>query len=87
MRLGITALITAMGVSYILEYGTQFFAGSDVKTFPEGLLGNLNRGVSGASASVHADSYLYDHDRIDAGPYLYCKPYEDGTCHACRQCG
>lgn len=38
----ITALITAMGVSYILEYGTQFFAGSDVKTFPEGLLGNLN---------------------------------------------
>ena len=25
----ITALITAMGVSYILEYGTQFFAGSD----------------------------------------------------------
>lgn len=36
----ITALITAMGVSYVLEYTTQYFAGSEVKTFPAGLLSN-----------------------------------------------
>ena len=36
----ITALITAMGVSYILEYTTQYFAGSEVKTFPEDVLNN-----------------------------------------------
>ena len=29
----ITALITAMGVSYVLEYTTQYFAGSEVKNF------------------------------------------------------
>lgn len=34
----ISALITAMGVSYILEYTTQLFAGSEVKTFPSGLM-------------------------------------------------
>lgn len=36
----ITALITAMGVSYVLEYTTQYFAGSEVKTFPTDLLAN-----------------------------------------------
>lgn len=36
----ITALITAMGVSYVLEYTTQYFAGSEVKTFPTDLLEN-----------------------------------------------
>lgn len=36
----ITALITAMGVSYVLEYTMQYFAGSDVKTFPTDLLEN-----------------------------------------------
>lgn len=36
----ITALITAMGVSYVLEYTTQYFAGSEVKTFPTDLLNN-----------------------------------------------
>ena len=36
----ITALITAMGVSYVLEYTTQYFAGSEVKTFPTDLLDN-----------------------------------------------
>lgn len=36
----ITALITAMGVSYVLEYTTQYFAGSEVKTFPADLLEN-----------------------------------------------
>ena len=48
----ITALITAMGVSYILEYGTQFLAGSDVKTFPEGLLGNLTLELGGVRISM-----------------------------------
>ena len=47
----ITALITAMGVSYILEYGTQFFAGSDVKTFPEGLLSNMTLDLGGVRIS------------------------------------
>ena len=36
----ITALITAMGVSYVLEYTTQYFAGSEVKTFPTDLSDN-----------------------------------------------
>ena len=36
----ITALITAMGVSYVLEYTMQYFAGSEVKTFPSDLLEN-----------------------------------------------
>lgn len=31
----ITALITAIGVSYILEYTTQYVMGSEVKTYPE----------------------------------------------------
>ena len=44
--------ITAMGVSYILEYGTQFLAGSDVKTFPEGLLGNLTLELGGVRISM-----------------------------------
>ena len=48
----ITALITAMGVSYILEHGTQFLAGSDVKTFPEGLLGNLTLELGGVRISM-----------------------------------
>ena len=29
-----------MGVSYVLEYTTQYFAGSEVKTFPTDLLDN-----------------------------------------------
>ena len=31
----ITALITAIGVSYVIEYTTQFFMGTSVKTFPQ----------------------------------------------------
>lgn len=37
----ISALITAMGVSYILEYGTQFIMGSEKKTYPT-LLSNAS---------------------------------------------
>ena len=47
----ITALITAMGVSYILEYGTQFLAGSDVKTFPEDVLNNAVFQIGGIQIS------------------------------------
>lgn len=31
----ITALITAIGVSYVIEYTTQFFMGTSVKTYPK----------------------------------------------------
>ncbi|MBF0579400.1 branched-chain amino acid ABC transporter permease [Erysipelotrichaceae bacterium RD49] len=31
----ITALITAIGVSYVIEYSTQLFMGTSVKTFPK----------------------------------------------------
>lgn len=31
----ITALITAIGVSYVIEYTTQFFMGTSVRTFPK----------------------------------------------------
>lgn len=43
----ITALITAMGVSYVLEYTMQYFAGSDVKTFPTDLLENTAFSLGG----------------------------------------
>ena len=47
----ITALITAMGVSYILEYTTQYFAGSEVKTFPEDVLNNAVLQIGGIQIS------------------------------------
>ena len=47
----ITALITAMGVSYILEYTTQYFAGSEVKTFPEDVLNNAAFQIGGIQIS------------------------------------
>ena len=47
----ITALITAMGVSYILEYTTQSFAGSEVKTFPEDVLNNAVFQIGGIQIS------------------------------------
>ena len=47
----ITALITAMGVSYILEYTTQYFAGSEVKTFPEDVLNNAVFQIGGIHIS------------------------------------
>ena len=47
----ITALITAMGVSYILEYTTQYFAGSEVKTFPEDVLNNAVFQIGGIQIS------------------------------------
>lgn len=47
----ITALITAMGVSYILEYTTQYFAGSEVKTFPENVLNNAVFQIGGIQIS------------------------------------
>ena len=31
----ITALITAIGVSYVIEYTTQFFMGTSVRTYPQ----------------------------------------------------
>lgn len=31
----ITALITAIGVSYVLEYATQYIMGSEVRTYPK----------------------------------------------------
>ncbi len=31
----ITALITAIGISYVIEYTTQFFMGTSVRTFPQ----------------------------------------------------
>lgn len=31
----ITALITAIGVSYVIEYTTQYFMGSEVRTYPQ----------------------------------------------------
>lgn len=37
----ITALITAIGVSYVIEYTTQFFMGTSVRTFPQ-LLPNIS---------------------------------------------
>lgn len=37
----ITALITAIGVSYLIEYTTQFFMGPSAKTYPK-LLPNLS---------------------------------------------
>ena len=53
----ITALITAMGVSYILEYTTQYFAGSEVKTFPEDVLNNAiaNMEFTGLTGSFGFD--------------------------------
>ena len=47
----ITALITAMGVSYILEYTTQYFAGSEGKTFPEDVLNNAVFQIGGIQIS------------------------------------
>ena len=47
----ITALITAMGVSYILEYTTQYFEGSEVKTFPEAVLNNAVFQIGGIQIS------------------------------------
>ena len=47
----ITALITAMGVSYILEYTTQYFAGSEVKTFPADVLNNAVFQIGGIQIS------------------------------------
>ena len=47
----ITALITAMGVSYILVYTTQYFAGSEVKTFPEDVLNNAVFQIGGIQIS------------------------------------
>ena len=47
----ITALITAMGVSYILEYTTQYFAGSEVKAFPEDVLNNAVFQIGGIQIS------------------------------------
>lgn len=47
----ITVLITAMGVSYILEYTTQYFAGSEVKTFPEDVLNNAVFQIGGIQIS------------------------------------
>ncbi len=47
----ITALITAMGVSYIIEYATQYFAGSEVKTFPEDVLNNTVFQIGGIQIS------------------------------------
>lgn len=37
----ITALITAIGVSYVIEYTTQFFMGTTVRTFPQ-LIPNIS---------------------------------------------
>ena len=47
----ITALITAMGVSYILEYTTQYFAGSEVKTFAEDVRNNAVFQIGGIQIS------------------------------------
>ena len=48
----ITALITAMGVSYVLEYTTQYFAGSEVKTFPTDLLDNTAFSFGGVQITM-----------------------------------
>ena len=48
----ITALITAMGVSYVLEYTTQYFAGSEVKTFPTDLLENTAFSLGGVRITM-----------------------------------
>lgn len=48
----ITALITAMGVSYVLEYTMQYFAGSDVKTFPTDLLENIAFSLGGVRITM-----------------------------------
>ena len=48
----ITALITAMGVSYVLEYTMQYFAGSDVKTFPTNLLENTAFSLGGVRITM-----------------------------------
>ena len=48
----ITALITAMGVSYVLEYTTQYFAGSEVKTFPTDLLDNTAFSLGGVRITM-----------------------------------
>ena len=48
----ITALITAMGVSYVLEYTMQYFAGSDVKTFPTDLLENTAFSLGGVRITM-----------------------------------
>ena len=48
----ITALITAMGVSYVLEYTMQYFAGSDFKTFPTDLLENTAFSLGGVRITM-----------------------------------
>lgn len=48
----ITALITAMGVSYVLEYTMQYFAGSDVKIFPTDLLENTAFSLGGVRITM-----------------------------------
>lgn len=48
----ITALITAMGVSYVLEYTMQYFAGSEVKTFPTDLLENATFSLGGVRITM-----------------------------------
>ena len=47
----ISALITAIGVSYIIEYTTQYFMGSEIKTYPP-LLPNTSFSLGPISITI-----------------------------------
>lgn len=47
----ISALITAIGVSYVIEYTTQYFMGSEIKTYPP-LLPNTSFSLGSISITI-----------------------------------
>lgn len=78
----ITALITAIGVSYVLEYATQYIMGSEVRTYPKLL----------TSASFHLGPVTITMQQV----YIFVitvilmvvlqfivQKTKNGPCHAC----
>ena len=82
----ITALITAIGVSYFLEASTQKVMGTGVKTFPQ-VLANQKIMLD----HNPADCDFCDYDCLDAFASIYCpqdqgRPGDAGGFGRCR-CG
>lgn len=78
----ITALITAIGVSYVIEYTTQFFMG--VRTHLSAAAAKYLLAAWTCPYFLHSDGDLHRHDCFDGSADIHHSEDENRPRHACR---
>lgn len=81
----IAALITAIGVSFFLEYIMVYFVGADKRAFPQAIE-TVKYNLGSIEYHKRAADYPLCLYRFDGSLAVYCQANQNGESHACGVC-